>query len=194
MFSKTFHFIASLVYPIEDEQRSMDDIWLHHVKMNEVCSESFPQSALNLWVLKIYGISDPIQIVSALLACFGLFKILVDRYFFIRNGQDIGIASWSYIKSFLDLIIPYLTGFIGYLIALSEDCMPAWSLLVAAVLAHPILYWIVRIVNHTKHTPKTKSSSRHSTVYVNTQTIIAILIWYTFFIVSKNQPSLIPTF
>ena len=128
IFLKYIHFIATLVYPIEDEQCIMDDIWLHNVKIMEIFSESFPQLALNLWVMKIYGISDPIQLVSATLAYFGGFKIQVDRLCLIRNSEDFGMASWSYVKSFLDFIIPWSTGFICYLIALSEDCMPAWVL------------------------------------------------------------------
>ena len=175
------------MYPIEDDQCLMDDIWLHNVKMLEVNSESTPQMALNLWVIKIYGISDPIQLLSALLALIGVFKIQVDRYCFIRNGEDFGIASWTYVKSFLDLIMPFLTSFIGYLIGLSEDCIPAWLLLVAALLGHPILFLIV----HKKHTPKTKRSSSHYTVLSNTQMIIGILGSYTFLIVSKNQLFLI---
>ena len=175
------------MYPIEDDQRLMDDIWLHNVKIAEVSSESCPQMALNLWVIKIYGISDPIQLVSALLAFIGVLKIAVDRLCFIRNGQDIGMVSWSYVKSLLDLIISFLTGFIGYLICLSEDCMPAWVLLMGPLLTHPFLFWIVQIVNHKKHTPKTKSTSRHYSVYACTQMIIGMLRMYTFFIVSKNQ-------
>ena len=186
--SKTFQFfIASLVYPIEGDQRLMDDIWLHEVKSMEVLSESYPQMALNLWVIKIYGVSDPIQLVSAVLAWVGLIKIVADRYCFIRNGQDIGMASWGFVQSFLDLIGPLLSGFFGYLISLSEDCMPAWVLLMGPLLTHPFLFWIVQIVNHKKHTPKTKSTSRHYSVYACTQMIIGMLRMYTFFIVSKNQ-------
>ena len=180
-----------MVYPIDDEQRLMDDIWLHNVKINEVLSESYPQLALNLWVIKIYGVSDPIQLVSAVLAWVGLIKIIADRYCFIRNGQDVGMASWSYLKSFLDLIIPLSTVFIGYLIGLSEDCIPAWLLPVAALLAHPCSIWIVSMINHNrKNTPKTKSSSRHFSVSACTKMIIAVLMGYTFFIVSKKSPFL----
>ena len=164
----------------------MDDIWLHNVKLVEVFSESFPQLTLNLWVIKIYGISDPIQLVSALLAFIGAFKINADRYCLVRNSEDFGIASWSFVKSFLDLSIPFSTGFIAYLVSLSEDCMPAWFLLVGALLVHPIISGIVGIVNHKKHTPKTKSSSRHFTIRSCTVMIISILIGYTFFIVSEN--------
>ena len=117
----------------------MDDIWLHNVKLVEVDSESFPQLALNLWVLKVYGVSDPIQLLSAILAFLGFFKISVDRLCFIRNGLDTGIASWNYIKSFLDLIIPFSTAFIFYLCLLSEDCITAWLLLGGPLLAHPVL-------------------------------------------------------
>ena len=176
-----------MVYPIEDDQCLMDDIWLHNVKITEVLSESLPQFALNLWVMKIYGISDPIQVMSAILAYLGFFKINADRLCFTRNGQDIGMASWSYVKSFLDLIIPLSTGFIGCLVSLSEDSQPAWLLLVGQILAHPILLWIVQIVNRKKHIPKTKSSSRHFTVYVCTQIVIGMHIWYIFFIVSKKS-------
>ena len=143
----------------------MDDIWLHNVKMCEIFSESIPQLALNLWVIKIYGISDPIQLLSALLAWIGHLKTSVDRLCFIRNGEDVGMASWNYVKSLFDLIIPFSTGFIGYLIGLSEDSQPAWSLLVAPLLTHPIISWIVSIVSHKRRTPNTKSSSIQFTVY-----------------------------
>ena len=165
----------------------MDDIWLHNVKINEINSESLPQFSLNLWVIKIYGISDPIQVMSAILANLGFFKINADRLCFTRNGQDIGMASWGFVQSFLDLIGPLLSGFFGYLISLSEDCMPAWVLLMGPLLTHPFLFWIVQIVNHKKHSPKTKSSSRHFTVYVCTQIVIGMHIWYIFFIVSKKS-------
>ena len=189
IFLKYINFIAALVYPIKDDQRLMDDIWLHNVKLVEVQSESSPQMALNLWVIKIYGISDPIQLLSAVLAYFGVIKIQVDRLCFIRNSENIGMASWSYVKTFLDLIIPFSNGFICYLCALSEDCFPAWLLLVGGLLAHPILFWIVSIVSPKKHTQRTKRSSRHFSVYVYTQVIITILIGYTSFIVSKNDLS-----
>ena len=172
----------------------MDDIWLHNVKLYEIFSESGPQLALNLWAIKIYGVSDPIQLVSALLAYFGVFKISVDRLCFIRNSEDFGIASLSYVKSFLDVIIPFSTVFICYLIALSEDCLPAWLLLVGPLLAHPILFQIVTIVNHKKHTQKSKSSSGHFSVYVYTMAIIATFIGYAFFIVSEHQPFFMPNF
>ena len=175
------------MYPIEDDQRLMDDIWLQNIKLNEIFSESAPQFALNLWVIKIYGVSDPIQLVSATLAYFGGFKIQVDRLCLIRNSEDFGMASWSYVKSFLDSIIPWSTVFIFYLILLSEDCMPAWSVLLGALQAHPIISWTVGIAIHKKHTPKTKSTSRHFTVLSNTLMIISTLIGYTFFFVSTKS-------
>ena len=165
----------------------MDDIWLHNVKIAEVSSESCPQMALNLWVIKIYGISDPIQLVSALLAFIGVLKIAVDRLCFIRNGQDIGMVSWIYVKSFLESIIPFSTGIIACLISLSEDCQPAWLVLMGPLLFHPIIFWIVVIVAPKKHTPKTKSSSRHIYVYSCTQMFITTLMCYTMFIVSKKS-------
>ena len=179
-----------MVYPIEDDQCLMDDIWLHNVKITEVLSESLPQFSLNLWVIKIYGISDPIQVMSAILAYLGVAKIQVDRFCFIRNDEDVGMASWNYVKSFLDLIIPYSTGFICQLIALSEDCLPAWTLIGGALLAHPIIFWIV---NYRKDAPKTKSSSRHYSVYMYKFVILSIFTCYPFLIVSKFEPSWSPS-
>ena len=172
----------------------MDDIWLHNVKVVEIFSESFPQFALNIWVIKVYGVSDLIQLLSALLALIGLLKIQVDRLCLIRDGEEFGMASWSYVKSFLDLSIPWLTGFIFNLIGLSEDCMPAWLLLAGPFLAHPIISWISLIFNHKKHTPKTKSSLRHYSVYAYTLQIISIFIGYTFFTVSKKSSFLVTNF
>ena len=154
----------------------MDDIWLHNLKLVEVLSESYAQMALNLWVIKTYGMSDPIQLLSFLLAYFGLIKIHADRYCFIRNGEDFGMASWSYINSFLDLIIPYLTGFIRCLIGLSEDCIPAWLLLGVSLQIHPILSWIVSTFRK-KHISNTNISSRHFTVRAYTLMIISIFVW-----------------
>ena len=168
------------MYPIEEEQLLMDDIWLHNVKLYEVISESFPQLALNLWVIKIHGISDPVQLLSAVLAYLSFFKIQVDRYCSLRNSEDFGKASWSWVKSFLVLSIPLSTGFICYLITLSEDCMPAWILLVGALMAHPVRHWIV---NHIKP----KRSSRQHTVSSNTLMIISILGDYSMFLVSKKS-------
>ena len=187
IFLKSINFTAALVYPIEDEQCLMDDIWLHNVKLMEVSSESYPQMALNLWVIKIYGVSDPIQLVSAILAFLGLVKIQVDRLCFIRNNEDFGMASWTYAKSFLDWIIPFSTAFIEHLMSLSADCIPSWILLIGPSLSHPILFWISSLVYQKKHTPKTKSSTRHFSVSGYTMVMIILFIGYTFFIVSKKN-------
>ena len=183
-----------MVYPIEDEKYLLDDIWLHSVKLYEFMSESMPQLALNLWVIKIYGISDPIQLLSFFLAWFGLIKIQADRYCFIRNSEDLGIGSWNFVKSFLDVSIPVSSAFICFLLCLSEDCMPAWFLLIASLAAHPIQRWIGPLCQKFTFkkakdiaSPNAKSTSRHSTIQLNVKMIVSIPIAYIVLTVSKKR-------
>ena len=166
----------------------MDDIWLHNVKINEVLSESYPQLGLNLWVIKIYGISDPIQILSAFLTWFGLGKTLADTYCVIRNGKGLGKASWIYVKTLFDVSIPTITTITSYVLVLSEDCMPAWFLLLASLGAHPVLRWIVyrKSLHKDEVITEAKSGSRHATVEFNTTLIILILLGHIPLIVSKR--------
>lgn len=176
---------------MEDEQHLSNDIWLHSVKLYECLSESMPQLALNLWVIKVYGISDPIQLLSALTAWFGLIKVQADRYCFIRNRENSEMASWSFAKSFFDVSIPVSSAFISFIMILSEDCLPAWVLLVGSLNAHPLLRWIVYHSFKNKEAkdvvvPKAKNSSRHSTVHLNTTVMASLPISYIALAVSKK--------
>ena len=188
-----FNILAALEYPIEDEKCLMDDIWLHSVKFYEVSSESQPQMALNLWVIKIYGISDPIQLLGVLTAWFGLIKVQADRYSLIRNRENFETASWSLAKSFFDVSIPVSSTFIGLLMHLSEDCTPAWFLLVASLAAHPLMRWIVygklkyKEAQENGVVPKAKNSSRHSTVGLNAVVLFSTPLSYSVLAVSKRS-------
>ena len=150
-----------------------------------------PQMALNLWVVKIYGISDPIQLLSTILAYLGFSKIVADRLCFIRNGADLGMASWSFVKTFFDGSIPIYTGLIGLLLALSENCMPAWTLLLGSLGCHPTLILLGHRKIFSKKTKDVvsskakKSSSKHYTDDFNKTIAFLQLLLYILLMVSK---------
>ena len=82
---------------------------MHAIKGLEVFSESAPQLLLNLWIIKQYGVTDPIQIICAILSYVSLYKTLAERVSFIINGQDLGIFSMTFLKSIANLSVMFFS-------------------------------------------------------------------------------------
>ena len=78
---------------------------MHDIKIMEIFSESVPQLSLNLWIIKQYGVSDPFQVISAILSFVSLHKSLAEREAFIIKGQDPSILSMAFIKSLANIMV-----------------------------------------------------------------------------------------
>ena len=164
---------------------------MNAIKHAELNSEAIPQLALNLWVIKQFGVKDPIQIISAILSWIGALKHYSDRTSFIRNGEDLGIASWSFAKALVNLIIPSMTQFIALMLYLCEPCIPLWWTLWSFLFAHPTMGWLMANnfkIFHSKlkcsHKLVLDVGSLNIFGYCCILMVESIIIYYVFFVVS----------
>ena len=124
----------------QSEDSLKNDIFINNVKTNEVLSEATIQLALNGMVMSEFGISDKIQVISAMLSMFSIFKCLVDRYAFIRLGKDNGLFSFEFYKAIFDLFPLLASLFMLELLAWSDDTVPPY---VSFVLVFPLhTFWL----------------------------------------------------
>ena len=108
-----------------EEESLMNDIFLNNVKTHEALSESTIQLALNGLIMNEYEVKDRLQLYSAIISMISMFKCMVDRYSFIRNGQDLGMISFEFIKAVLYLTPPLASVFIFELISWSNNQFPS---------------------------------------------------------------------
>ena len=171
------------MYPIEDIT-TKHDIFVHTVKTIEVVSESLPQLAMNLWIIKNYGITDNIQIMSGVLSIITFFKSLADKMSFIIHGKDVGILSMTFLKCWADLLIAFISVCTLSLHILSDDNIPPWLILVTFLLAHPVVAWITNPKIMCFKLAKPENGKNHYTSNDNILCIIVVCLIYTFRVVS----------
>ena len=156
-----------------------------YIKIAEILSESIPQLALNLWTIRTYGIQDPIQIISAILSLISYFKGHTELIACIINGENRGIACWTFIKTFGDLSISFFCTSISFLLYLSESCLPSWGIFVTMVSYHPVAGWLcLATSNNPRLSWLSKLGTSPSTHHVDFFLISTFTVYYIYFIVS----------
>ena len=150
---------------------------MHAIKGLEVFSESAPQLLLNLWIIKQYGVTDPIQVISAILSCVSRYKTIAERISFIINGQDLGILSMTFLKSIANLIVVFFSNLIFLVYVMSEDTIPAWYIFAFSLGDHPVLAWIWKMCFKF---PKllAENGKNNLTLYLNGTLILAYCVTY----------------
>ena len=158
---------------------------MHAIKSLEAFTESAPQLALNLWIIKQYGVTDPIQVISAILSFVSLCKTFVDRASFSINGQDLGILSKTFLKSVANWIVTILSALILLLFVMSEDVIPPWCLLLMSFGTHPVQGWIINPKKMCFKLPKllAENGKNRFTFYAN---VGLTLIYCILYAVSKS--------
>ena len=152
----------------------------------EVFTESVPQLSLNLWTIKQYGVTDPIQVISAILSYFSLLKTLAERVALIINGQDLGILSMTFLKSIANLSIVFFSNLINLVFIMSEDAIPAWYILPISLGSHSGLARIIHPKKICFKLPKlmAENGKNRLTFYTNVGLILVYCILYA---VSNSQ-------
>ena len=120
------------------------------VKTIETMSEATLQLALNGMVIKEFGlefeewfgIKYSIQAVSGILSMISIYKCLVDRFSFIRNGRDMGPVSKEFLKAMADLAFPILTIFSIMLFTWSNTSITPELSFVLVICLHPLVAFI----------------------------------------------------
>ena len=159
---------------------------MHEIKNLEVFTESVPQLSLNLWIIKQYGVTDPIQVISAILSYVSLYKTLAERVSFIINGKDLGIFSMTFLKSIANLSVMFFSLLIILLFVMSEDAIPPWYLLPISLGSHSGLAWIIHPKKICFKLPKliAENGKNRLTFYTNVGLILVYCILYA---VSNSQ-------
>ena len=131
--------IQSGIFKEEQVEELINDIYLSNVKTFESLSESTLQLGFNGYVMKEFGVKDPlVQFGSASLSMLSIFRSMAARYAFIQYNKDPGFSR-NFFKALAILFFPTSTLFIFQLLSWTDKSMMSLLGMCQMIAFHPIL-------------------------------------------------------
>ena len=101
----------------------MDNHYISNLKFINPATETGFQYFLNAWVLKSYGVEDPIQLISLGLSYTCLWKALVDRVVFKRYRNP---TTCQILGAWTEILIIFLSSVVMTLAGFADESTPPW--------------------------------------------------------------------